>query len=218
MLACASVPDAPAPGRSHALGRLRLVPHEGVPPAGGGEGAYGDRRLRDVEFVDYSKPGFAVVYVEGEEPGGELDLAIRATRLGTRLDPVHGAVGAAGRLVVTNRSGAAHVLSYPAAGVVRAIRPGERLELALPRAGEQGLFLLDVPEAEALVFAAPGPFAVVSSSGRFALRDLPSGTQTLHAWHPRFPPLVQQVDLPSGGVVQVELEMGVGRGEHAHAD
>ncbi len=214
LLACASAPGAPSPGRSHAWGQLRLVPREGVPE---GTSAYGDRRIRDAGLVDYTQPGFAVVYVEGEPPGGELELVMRATRLGTRLDPLHGAVGAGGRLVVTNRSGAAHVLSYPAAGVVRGIGAGERLELAVPGAGEQGLFLLDVPEAETRIFASPGPFAVVSASGGFELRDLAPGSRELRAWHPRFPPAVRRVELPAGASVQVDLEMGVGRGEHAVA-
>ena len=64
LLACASAPPAPAPGRAGAFGYLKLVPREGVVPASGGSHAYGDREFEGVAFVDYSKPGFAVVYAD----------------------------------------------------------------------------------------------------------------------------------------------------------
>ena len=69
-LACAAgSPVAPAPGTSQAFGQVKLVPRAGL-AAGHGGASYGDARLRDVEFVDYSRPGFAVVYVE--EPPAPL--------------------------------------------------------------------------------------------------------------------------------------------------
>jgi hypothetical protein len=218
LAACAGAPAPPAPGTSQAWGELRLVPREGVTASGGG-GSYGDRSLRDVELVDYSKPGFAVVYVEeAPAPAGELALRVRADRIGTSIQPAHGAVGAAGRIVVHNESAEAHLLSYPAAGVVARLEPGETAELAVPHAGEQGLFLLDVPAAAATVFAAPGPFAVVSSAGRYTLSDLAPGRRELRAWHPRFPPAVQPVELAAGAAVRVDFELGVGRSEgHDHA-
>jgi hypothetical protein len=218
-LACAGPPQAPAPGTSQAWGQLRLVPRDGVAPARPGNASYGDRRLRDVEFVDYSRPGFAVVYVEeASPPGGELELAIRESRLGTRVEPAIGAIGASGRLVVRNESRIAHVISYPAAGAVLSLGPGERVELRVPRAGEQGLFLLDA-SAAATIFAAPGPYVVVSSTGRFSLSDLTPGRRELRVWHPRFPPTVRSVELAPDARVQVDLELGVGRGGkpgHAH--
>jgi hypothetical protein len=215
---CAAVPDAPAPGTGRVFGELRLVPREGVKPGGHGSASYGDRRMSDVEFVDYSRPGFAVVYVVEEDlPGGELELTIRAARVGTRIEPALSAVGAGGRVLVRNESEAEHVLSYPAAGVIRRLEPGGRTEFAVPRAGEQGLFLLDVPEAGATLFAAPGPFAVASDSGRFALPNLRPGPRELRVWHPRFPPAAQAVDLAPDTSVRVDLELGVGREGHAHA-
>lgn len=217
-LACASAPDAPAPGTSAVWGELSLVPREGVTPGGGG-GSYGDRRLRDVEFVDYSRPGFAVVYVrEKRPPAGRLELAIRDTRFGVRIEPAQAAIGAAGRVAIVNQGASRHVVSYPAAGVVREIAPGQVLELAVPQVGEQGVFLLDATAA-ARVFAAPGPFAVVSPSGRFTLDDLAPGRRELHAWHPRFPPARQLVELAANARVRVDLQLGVGvsgGGAHGH--
>jgi hypothetical protein len=218
LIGCAGVPEPPAPGTAQAWGHLRLVPREGVTPGDSSGGSYGDRRLRDVSFVDYSRPGFAVVYIEDREPpGGTLELAIRRSRLGTRIGPELGAVGAAGRLVVHNQTPESHLFSYPAAGVVQRIEPGQQVELAVAKAGEQGLFLLDVADSQATVFAAPGPFAVASSSGRFALSNLAPGRHRLRAWHPRFPPALRDVELAPDSSVEVDIELGVGRPEHDHA-
>jgi hypothetical protein len=226
-LACSAAPPAAAPGRSAAFGTLTLVPREGVSPGHAGSASYGDRRMRDVRFVDYSTPGFAIVFVEAATaPAGAVQLAIESTRYGTRLAPEQAAVGAAGTLGVENRSADAHVLSYPAADLVVRLEPGERREIPVARAGEQGLFLLDVSDAASTVFAAPGPYSVVSSTGEFALRDLEPGARELRAWHPRFPPAVREVVLEPGAALRVDLEIGVGHGagsghgaapEHAHA-
>lgn len=201
------------PGKGRVFGTLRLVPHEGVPHASGGGGSYGSRRLRDTELVDYSTPGFAVVYVaEGAPPGGSVSIAVRDTLVEPRLEPAALAVGAGGRIVLENASASSHIVSYPAARLVRRLEPGGRIEIPVPQAGEQGLFLLDVPDAAATLFAAPGRYAVVSTSGAFALDDLEPGAVELRAWHPRFPPVGRRVDLAADTSLQVDFEMGVGIG------
>jgi hypothetical protein len=210
-VACAPGPGAHhAPGDTGAVGALRLVPREGVTPGTPGGGAYGDRRLRDVEFVDYAHPGFAVVYLEGgRSPGGQIDLSIRETRTRVVLSPEHAVVGVGGTIVVRNEAREPHVVSCPAAQLVRRIAPGERVEIPASDAGERSIFLLDAKAAEALVFVAPGPFAVTADDGSFALHDLPAGTQRLRAWHPRFPPATRSVELVSGELLQVDIELGV---------
>jgi hypothetical protein len=211
LFACATgAPAPPRAGTGTAWGYLRLVPREGVTPVKPGASPYADRRMRDVTFVDYSKPGFAVVQLaEGASPAGKAELAIRTTGVRTLIDPLHAAVGVGGAVVVRNESNAAHVLSAPTLGVVRRIEPGEELELALPEAGEQSFFLLDVPRSEASLFVASGPFAVVAADGRFELAGLAPGRHQLQAWHPRFPPARSFVDLAPDSIVRVDLEMGV---------
>ena len=108
-----------------------------------------------------------------------------------------------------NDSGAAHVLSAPALGLVRRLEPGEQVEIAVADAGEQSLFLLDVPRSESTVFVSPGPFVVVSADGRFELSGLAPGRHALLAWHPRFPPARASLELAPDSVVRLDLEMGV---------
>jgi hypothetical protein len=211
-LACATRAQPPAPGRSTLSGSFRLVPREGVTPGGAAGSPYASRSLRDVEFVDYAHPGFAVVYLdERAAPGGAGELAIRASKLQTRLEPPKLAVGAGGTLRVRNDTAVPHVLSFPSAGRVQKLAPGETLELPLASAGVQSLFLLDVPGGEAVVFAAPGPFAAVTSEGRWEIRDVEPGPVRVVGWHVRFPATSQPLDLVADGVTQLDLEVGVGQ-------
>lgn len=210
-LACAgALPPPPAAGTASVWGTLRLVPREGVTPGSPGRSAYGDRRLRDVEFVDYEKPGFAVVFLErGPAPGGELRVSIEEERGRVRLDPLHGALGAGGVLVVANRTSEEHVVSDPTAGMLRRVGAGEELAVTAGDPGIHSIFLLDAPGAEATVFVSPGPYSVASERGRFELRDLAPGPARLRAWHPRFPTASRPVDLVPGRVLQIDLELTV---------
>jgi plastocyanin len=210
-LSCASAPPAPAPGRGTVFGELRLVPHAGVTMPTAGGGTYGDPRLRDTKIFDYSRPGFAVVYLESGAASGErVDLAIRANEFETRLEPRWLAVAVGGTVTVKNATSEPHTVSCPSLGRLARLGPGESLELSAAQAGLQSVFLLDRPQVESGFFAAPGPYVVLSQDSRFELRDLPPGKFALHAWHPRLPPVERSVDVVADQSTRIDLEMGVG--------
>ena len=210
-LSCASAPPAPAPGRGTIFGDLRLVPHAGVTMPTPGDGTYGDPRLRDTRIFDYSKPGFAVVYLDGEPTSGErAELSIRASQFEVRLEPRWLALAVGGKVAVKNATSEAHTVSCPALSLVARVGAGETLELSATLAGATSVFLLDRPQVEAGFFAAPGPYAVLTQDPRFELRDLPPGRGALHAWHPRLPPIERSVEVLADQSTRVDLEMGVG--------
>ncbi len=181
-------------------------------PAKGG-GAYSDRRLADVEIVDYARPGFAVVWLDGPaEPTSSARLAIRANEFETRLEPAWAAVAAGGTLDLTNLTREDHTVSCPSLGIVRKLEPGQLLTVRVPETGSHPLFLLDRPQIEGGVFAAGGPFSVLTISGHYELRDVAPGAARLHVWHPRLPPVERRVDVVAGQVQEIDLEMGVGHG------
>jgi hypothetical protein len=217
-LACAAAQaPPPRPGTGAVQGVLRLVPREGVTPVKPGASAYANRRMADVTFVDYSKPGFAVVYVaEGASPSGTAELAIRSTGVRTRLDPAYSAVGAGGRIAVRNDSGAPHVLSVPGIGMLQRLDPGQQVEVPASQAGEQSLYLLDIPRSESVVFVSPGPFTVVREDGRFQLNGLAPGDHQLMAWHPRFPPARASLRIAEGSIAHLDLDMGVDQRDDVH--
>ncbi|HTO55400.1 MAG TPA: hypothetical protein VMR50_18600 [Myxococcota bacterium] len=216
---CAQTPPAPSHGRGTLFGELRLLPHEGVTMPSAGDGSYGDPRLRDARLVDYSQPGFAVVYLEqGARPGERVEIAIRASQFETRLEPRWTALAQGGSVVLRNLTDEPHTVSVPSLSFVGRIAPGESLELAARSEGQNGVFLLDRPQVEAGFFAAPGPYAILTRDPRFELRDLAPGPARLHAWHPRLPPVTRAVDVQADQVTRVDLEMGVGRGSQETSD
>lgn len=210
--ACVSpgMPPSPAAGKGTLWGHVRLVPREGVRLTGTGTGSYGDRRYRDVVPVDYSRPGFAVVYLEAFTAAEEtVRLEIKDTPFGVQFRTKYAAVGTNGRIVLRNSDEKSHAVSCPTVDVLRRIGPGEELELPASSPGELPIFLPDVPGTEALVFISPGPHAVVSESGWWNLRDLEPGRGRLHAWHPRFPPAVREVEVIANLVQRLDLELRV---------
>jgi hypothetical protein len=216
-LACASAPPAPAPGRATLVGTFRLVPHQGVKLPAGGAGGYADPRLRDARLVDYSRPGFAVVYLDcGTAPAGTARIAARASEFGTRFEPEYAALGADGLLTLANETSRPQVVSIPSLGVVRRLAPREEHAQRVA-AGAHDVFLLGA-ESRSSVFAAPGPFARVEPGGRWELRDVEPGLARVRTWHPRFPAVAREIELIAGRTERLALEVGVDRsGGDTHA-
>lgn len=217
LAACASEPEIPAvaPGTANVVGTVRLVPHEGLPSHSGSD-AYGDRRLRDVQLVDYSKPGTSVVYLDlAARPGGRAELVVEESLAGARLEPRFAAVGAGGEVAVANRTRADVIVSLPALARVERIAPGATLAVRADRPGPLDIYRLGADEP-ARVWVSPGPWVRPDASGHFALTGLAPGRVTLHAWHPRLPSAAADVELRAGETATVNFEIGVGRGESAH--
>jgi hypothetical protein len=215
LLACAGAPTLRDPKKSGVYGYLSVRPHEGTaaqPTAGAPKDAYGDRRFAGTGLVDYSKPGFAVVYLEkGAGADALAVLSIRASGGGVAIEPAHAATAVGGSIELHNRDGAPHVVSLPDSGIVRALAPGDRLVVPAGRAGALEIFVPGAPGGAATVFVAPGPFAAVNESGRFEILDVAPGPNRLGVWHPRLPPAAREVALAAGRVARVDLEIGVGR-------
>jgi len=210
-LACASAPTGTPPGASGAWGYVELVPREGVKASGGG-GAYGDRRLSGVRLVDYSRPGFVVVYTDGEpDADGRVELVLREGATGPRLEPGFSAVGAGGTIAIRNDTGEPQVVSAREDGRLESLAPGGTTTFAATEAGEHRFSLLSEAAEDARVFVAPGPFAVVTESGRFELTGVAPGRQRLVAWHPRFPSTTHWVELAAGETRRLDIEIGVDR-------
>lgn len=216
--ACATSSLSPAPGKGSIEGALRLVPREGVHPGHAAGGPYASIRFRDVKFVDYDHPGFAVVYLEGRPaPGGTARLAIRATGLGPRFDPPAEAMGASGVLLLVNETDHPHAISCPSMSLLRRLDPGATAEIATPPGGAHACYLLDAPDTQASLFVSPGPFAVVSGDGDWAIRDVDPGRVTAVAWHPRFPSAARAIEVKAGGILRVDFDLRVDAPEQARA-
>lgn len=209
-IGCVTPPPPPQPGTGTLWGYVQLVPRKGVKPAKNG-GSYGDHRFRDTEFVDYSQPGFAVVYLhDGTSPGGTARINIKSNRFGTKFDVEHTVVGKGGKVVLINTDSEEHVISCPQAEILSQLVPGDKLEIPANSLGVLNIFLLNVPEAKVTVFVSPGPYAVASTSGRWELRNLKPGGVTLYTHHPRFPSTRKDVQILPDKLQKIDIEIGVG--------
>jgi hypothetical protein len=212
LLACAGAPR-PDPGTGVVFGSVRLVPKAGAERA---VAAYSDRRLRDVERVDYQQPGFSVVFASPAAGGASAPAAfVLEARSGrVAFAPAHGATDVGRGVDVTNGSGETQIVSAPAAGFVRSLAPGETAHVAPAEAGELELHVLGDAAPPAIVFVAPGAFARVGSDGRYELRGLAPGAVEIRAWHPRLPVTsARRVELAAGQALEVDLEIGVDHAE-----
>ncbi len=206
---CATAPDAPVSRKSSVWGVVRLAPHEGVEIPRGGSG-YGDPSMVGVQMVDYSRPGFAVVHLDGPPPPSTaVNFTIRPSRVHSRLEPRRAALAVGGTITVVNADETTHTISCPAGNVVRTLAPGEAVDIRVERPGVASLFLLGVTGADAQAFVSPGPYDVVSASGYFRLENIDPGAQRLHVWHARFPPTSRSLDLLPNEVTRVDFEIRV---------
>ncbi|MDP3940296.1 MAG: hypothetical protein Q8R92_19445, partial [Deltaproteobacteria bacterium] len=160
--------------------------------------------------VDYTRPGFAVVYLEGEPPpAGTLRINLDASRLGPRMEPMNGAVGLGGKVIVRNETSEPHIVSCPELNFLKRVSPGDEASIDTVEQGSHRVFMLDAPAVSATFFVAPGPFTVVGSDGRWQIEGVNPGVKKLRAWHPRFPPSLREVEAPGSKVIEVNLELAV---------
>jgi hypothetical protein len=210
LIGCGRVPPTPAPGAGTLWGTVRLVPRRGVIPGNPTMGPYADRRLRDVEFVDYQHPGFVVIWADGR-PGASTTstVTIQASARGGTILPAYSAVPVGTTVTVRNADSRSHTLSCPALGVMRALASGQEVHLPPAPSGPIRIYLLDVSGAASVVFAASGPLVTATPDGHWELRDLEPGPRQLHAWHPRLPGVERTVDVVDGRTTRVDLDLGV---------
>jgi hypothetical protein len=215
VLACAGAPPVD-PGTGVVFGSVRLVPKAGAERA---SAAYSDRRLRDVERVDYQQMGFSVVFANAEAvspatAGGSAAFALEPWAGHVRFRPAFAATDLGRGVDVTNRSAARQIVTAPAAGFARALEPGETVHVAPAEAGELELHVLGDGDASAIAFVAPGAFARVRADGRYELRGLAPGAVEIRAWHPRLPVTgARRVELAAGQALELDLEIGVDHAE-----
>ncbi len=209
--ACAGIPT-PDPGEALVWGYVRLVPKQGTEASG----SYGDRRFREVARVDYSQPGFSVVFAEAgaARPAAPAQLRIELAAGRAVWSQEHAAVARGGEIRIENATPAAVSVSAPEAAFVATLAAGETGSFSPPGSGELTLHLLGVRGGSAQVWVSPGPFAIAEPSGRYVLRGLAPGSARIRAWHPRLPPSAPRpIALAAGAATRLDLEIGLGHRE-----
>jgi hypothetical protein len=84
--------------------------------------------------------------------------------------------------------------------------PGRADTIEFQRSGVVNLHCDIHPDESAFIVVAPNhALARPDSTGRYALPKLPSGTYTLHAWHPRRGEIERSIQIPRRGDLTLDL-------------
>jgi hypothetical protein len=209
IIGCNGTPPVKA-GKGTLYGTVIAVPREGIKPGKKGGGPYKDPRFGDVEFVDYRRPGFVVVYLDtAPAQKGEATITIKESNGRVRLSPANGAVGLGNKIVVSNETSSTQVVSCPDAEFMQSVEAGQTLSIETKEAGPLTVFTFSNDKSKSTVFVSPGVFSVASGSGSWELRDLDPKNGTLKAWHPRFPQASKSVSVKKGESQEIELQLRV---------
>ncbi len=207
---CATT-SAPIGDMGSVWGYVTLKAREGVTLNQASGSGYEDRRLKDVEFVDYSKPGFVVIYLEHVSPpeNDAVSVIFRETRFGSRFDSKYGVVGIGGKIIIENADKVGHTFSCPQIGFLKYLDSGSKAEINPKRSGELRFHVIDSIDKEALIFVSPGQYAISSDVGRWELKNITPGQHRLNAWHPRFPPVSSFIEIKKNSKLRNDIVIGV---------
>lgn len=183
----------------------------------GGSGAYGSRRFKFVERVDYDSLRNFVVSIDepvasatNSEPK-DGTIVQRDANFEPHVLPV-----AAGTTVRwPNEDDIYHnvfSMSDAMAFDLKLYKKGDPIpEVKFARPGRVDVFCGIHTQMHCIILVLPNPFfALADARGRYVIKDVPAGTYRLKAWHERVPSRVKEVVVPAEGEVKVDFVLGLG--------
>jgi plastocyanin len=196
------------------------VKARGAPEAAESSGgdAYGSRRYKYVERIDYDQLRDFVVYIDSPVPGGPFAppaqpavIEQRDASFGPHILPV--LVGTT--VSWPNRDEIFHnVFSMSQTksfdlGLYSADQPAKRIVFDHP--GQVDVFCAIHTKMHCIVLVLENPFfSLADAQGRFVIRNVPAGTYKLRAWHERVPGQVKEITVPADGEVHLDFTLGLG--------
>lgn len=182
-----------------------------------GGGAYGSRRYKFVERLDYDQLRDFVVYVDQPVAGTRfvppstpavirqkdasfvphvLPVLVGTTVEWPNLDEIY-----------HNVFCMAETKQFDL-GLYNSEQPPKRVVFDKP--GQADVFCSIHTKMHCIVLVLTNPwFAATDDKGRFTIRDVPAGTYRLRGWHERLPGQIKEVVVPAEGEVRVDFELGI---------
>jgi plastocyanin len=210
---CASVLAGTITGNVSAKGKADA---ENDSAAGG---AYGNRKYKFVEKVDYPAMHDFVVYIEGS--------------FGTNSAPTNSAQVVTTRIAQEGAMFTPHVLPIMAGTTVEwpnndtiyhnvfSMSDAKQFDLGLYKNPTEKSVLFDKPgrvdvfcsihsNMHCIILVLENPyFASTDENGDFKISGVPPGTYKLKAWHERLPADEKEIIVPTNGVVKVDFTLGI---------
>ena len=190
------------------------VAAQGTPPPGeaGGGGAYGSRRYKFVEKLDYDAlRDFVVNVVDYVAPAGAGPVKIvqREANFEPHVLPV--VVGTTVRWpneddIFHNVFSMSETQDFNLGFYKKEKVP----EVRFDKQGRVDVFCALHTNMHCIILVLPNPFfAVADAKRRFVIEGVPAGTYRLRAWHERLPSQVREVIVPATGEVKINFVLGV---------
>lgn len=186
-------------------------------PGGAAGDAYGSRRYKFVERLDYDQLTDFVVYVDQPTPGATfippakpavirqkeasfvphvLPILVGTTVEWPNLDEIY-----------HNVFCMAETKPFDL-GLYNSETPPKRVVFDKP--GQADVFCSIHTKMHCIVLVLTNPyFATADSKGRFTIPDVPAGTYQLKAWHERVPSQTKEITVPAEGEVRIDFELGI---------
>lgn len=199
-------------------GRVQARAPEGVAPAAGdSDGAYGSRRYKFLEKIDYDGLRNFVVSIDRvEAPAGRRPMRAVVTQRDGQFEPHVLPIVVGTEVEWANEDDIFHnVFSMSDAcgfdlGLYKRGEGAKKVVFTLP--GRVDVFCSIHTKMSCIVLVLPNPwFALAAANGRYTLPDVPAGTYRLKAWHERLPAQIREVVVPEKGEVRVDFVLGLGQ-------
>lgn len=200
------------------VGTVRAIPPQGGADQAAGGGAYGGRRYKYVEKIDYDKLRDFVIYIDQEMkafvPGAIRDQVVKTTQKDANFEPHVLPVVVGGAVRWPNEDDIFHnVFSMSDAKEfdLGYYKKEKVPELRFDRVGRVDVFCAIHPKMHCIILVVPNPFfATADEKGRFVIKNVPAGTYKVRAWHERIPSQTKEIVVPENGEVKIDFTPGFG--------
>lgn len=202
---------------------------EGPPIEEAEREAYQSRRHRFAERTDYDELRDFVVYIEDSEaelpPPSDAEMREVVVQRDAMFQPSVLPVLVGTTVEWPNRDDIYHnVFSISDAkefdlGFYKNEEGTEAKTVVFDRPGRVDIFCAIHTRMHCVILVLENPFfAATDRRGRYELDDVPPGTYTVRAWHPRLPGRTREITVPEEGIVRADFTLGFGQAREEKED
>ena len=202
-------------------GSVHAQPKAGVNNGASGEGAYASRKFKFAERVDYSAMRDFIVYIDGltvtnvAPSTNSFEVkTLRVAQHGAAFSPHVMPVMAGAKVEWPNNDEIDHNVFSDSdskqfdLGLYKGNPPDKIVEFDKP--GRVDVFCSIHSEMHCVVLVMSNPyFTMTDKDGHYNITNVPPGTYKLKAWHERMPADIQEIVVPTNGVVKADFTLTI---------
>jgi plastocyanin len=205
-------------------GTVHAEPKPGAESADNAAGAYGSRKYKFVERVDYSQMRDFVVYIEGPAgtnmaPATNVASVItsRVAQKSATFFPHVLPVLAGTTVEWPNNDDIYHNVfsDSDAARFDLGLYKTQTPQVTFSKPGKVDVYCSIHANMHCIVLVMENPyFTTTDADGKYTITNVPPGVYKLKAWHERLPSEEQEVVVPTNGTVKANFVLNKNSGQH----